>query len=212
MTGFSLRNGVLAVDEVSLEDVARIAGTPCYVYSADLLTERFRALDAAFASVPHRVHYAMKANSTLAVVRHLRALGSSADVNSVGELEVALRAGFSPQDIVFTGVGKTRAELERAAALGLCAINAESFGEIGRIATIAAGASRQVNIALRINPDVDAGSHPHISTGSKVTKFGVSLDEARADDPRRGHPSEPPAGRPPRARRIADYVSRSARS
>ena len=179
VTGFTFIDGVLSADGVSLEAIARQVGTPAYVYSAGVLTERFAALDAAFAAVPHRLHYALKANSTLAVVRHLRALGASADVNSGGELEVALRVGFAPSDIVFTGVGKTRAELERAIALGLRAINAESFGEVDRISAIAAATGREAHIAIRINPDVDAGSHPHSSTGSRATKFGVSIDEAR---------------------------------
>jgi diaminopimelate decarboxylase len=180
VTGFFSREGVLTCDGVSLAEVARTTGTPTYVYSSALLTDRFQALDAAFAGVPHRVHYAIKANATLAVVRHLRRLGSSADVNSGGELEVALRAGFEPRDIVFTGVGKTRAELERGVALELAAVNAESFGEIGRIAEIAGAVGRPARVALRINPDVDAGTHPHISTGSHTNKFGVSISEARA--------------------------------
>lgn len=162
-----------------LDRLARLAGTPCYVYSAALLTERYTALDRALSLVPHRLHYALKANSTLALVRRLRELGASADVNSAGELEVALRAGFTPDQIVMTGVGKTRAEIDRAVAVGVAAINAESFGEIDRIAAIAATAGREARIAVRINPDVEAGSHPHISTGSKATKFGVSLDDAR---------------------------------
>lgn len=162
-----------------LDRLARLAGTPCYVYSAALLTERYTALDRALSVVPHRLHYALKANSTLALVRRLRELGASADVNSAGELEVALRAGFTPDQIVMTGVGKTRAEIDRAVAVGVAAINAESFGEIDRIAAIAATAGREARIAVRINPDVEAGSHPHISTGSKATKFGVSLDDAR---------------------------------
>ncbi len=180
MAGFFPDDNVLTCDGVRLDALAKAVGTPCYVYSAAQLTERFTALQRAFHDVPHRLHYALKANSTLAVVRHLRALGAAADANSAGELDVALRAGFAPVDIVMTGVGKTRAELERAVQLGVAAINAESFGEVGRIASIARTAGTVARIAVRINPDVEAGSHPHISTGSKTTKFGVSLDEARA--------------------------------
>jgi diaminopimelate decarboxylase len=157
-----------------------MVGTPTYVYSGALLTERYQALERPFADVPHRLHYAIKANATLAIVRHLRQLGAAADANSGGELEVALRAGFAPSEIVFTGVGKTFAELERAVSLGLAAINAESFGEVDRIGAIAQAQGREVPIAIRINPDVDAGSHPHISTGSRVTKFGIAIDDARA--------------------------------
>jgi len=129
--------------------------------------------------VPHAVHYALKANSTLAVVRLARALGARADANSGGEIEVALRAGFLPGDIVFTGVGKTAAELTRAISLGVRAINAESPGEVARIAQIARAVGTRARVAVRINPDVDAGSHPHISTGLKTTKFGMSIDDAR---------------------------------
>jgi diaminopimelate decarboxylase len=180
VAGFAFLNGTLTCDGLPLDTVARQLGTPCHVYSADLLTERFMMLDRALTGVPHRLHYALKANSTLAIVRHLRALGAAADVNSAGELEVALRAGFTPDQIVVTGVGKTRAELTRVVSLGVAAINAESFGEIDRIEAAARAADRQARIAVRINPDVDAATHRHISTGSKTTKFGVSLDEARA--------------------------------
>jgi diaminopimelate decarboxylase len=179
VTGFFTREGVLTCDAVALTDIAAAFGTPTYVYSARMLTERFQSLDRAFADVPHRVHYAIKANSTLAIVRHLRAAGAAADVNSGGELEVALRAGFAPSEIVFTGVGKSRAELERAVSLGLAAINAESLGEVERIGAIARAQGRTVDVAVRINPDVDAGSHRHISTGSRTTKFGVAIGDAR---------------------------------
>ena len=179
VTGFSAHEGELTCDGVSLVALAATYGTPTYIYSAAQLAERYRALDAPFASVPHRIHYAMKANSTLAIVRTLRALGASADANSWGELEVALRAGYRPDEVVFTGVGKTTDELSRAIGLGVGAINAESFGEIDRIAALAAAAARPARVALRINPDVDAGSHPHISTGSHATKFGVPVAEVR---------------------------------
>jgi diaminopimelate decarboxylase len=180
MTGFGRLDGSLACDGMPLADIAREAGTPVHVYSGAQLTERVQAFDAPFAGVPHRLHFAIKANSTLAIVRRVRQLGMHADVNSGGELEVALRAGFSPAEVVFTGVGKTRQELERAVALGVSAINAESFGEIERIAGIAAAIGRQARIAVRINPGVEAGTHPHIATGSIATKFGVSLEDARA--------------------------------
>lgn len=179
-TGFHLIGGELCCDGLPLSQVARATGTPTYVYSAGILGSRFAAFDAPFASMPHRLHYAIKANATLRIVRRMRQLGASADANSGGEIEVALRAGFMPDQIVFTGVGKTRAEIARAVALGVNAINAESFGELARIADISHAAGRQARVAIRINPDVDAGSHPHISTGSRATKFGVSLDEARA--------------------------------
>jgi diaminopimelate decarboxylase len=179
VAGFSLRDGVLACEGVSLVEVARTYGTPTYVYSGPAIDERLGAFDAPFAGVPHRVHYAIKANATSAILRRIRAWGAGADANSGGEIELALRTGFAPGDIVFTGVGKTRAELTRAIGLGLSAINAESFGEIARISELAAAVGREARVAVRINPDVEAGTHRHISTGARTTKFGVSIDEAR---------------------------------
>ncbi len=156
-------------------------GTPLYVYDAALMRERYRALADACGDYPHAIHYAIKANATLAIVRLMRECGARADANSGGEIEVALRAGFAPNEIVFTGVGKTAAELERAVTLGVKAINAESPGEVARIAAIAQRhPGAVVRVAIRINPDVDAESHPHISTGLRTNKFGMSIDAARA--------------------------------
>ncbi len=180
MSGVVYTEGELACDGIPLSTIARTHGTPVHVYSAALIGERFRAFVAPFAGVPHRVHYAIKANSTLAIVRALRALGASADANSGGEVEIARRAGFDPDQIVFTGVGKTRAELELAVALGVGAINVESPGEMTRLAAIAAALGREARVAVRIKPDIDAETHPHISTGSRVNKFGMSVDAARA--------------------------------
>ena len=156
-------------------------GTPLYVYDAALMRERYRALSDACGAYPHDIHYAIKANATLAIVRLMRECGARADANSGGEIEVALRAGFAPDEIVFTGVGKTDAEIERAVTLGVKAINAESPGEVERIAAIAQRHPATVaRVAIRINPDVDAESHPHISTGLRTNKFGMSIDAARA--------------------------------
>jgi diaminopimelate decarboxylase len=176
---FSRQQGSLACDGVSLSDVAAAHGTPLYVYSASTIAARFRAVDDAFASYPHTMHYALKANSTMAIVRLLRGLGSKVDANSGGEIDVALRAGFIPPEIVFTGVGKTRVELTQAIDLGVKTINAESEGELDRIDTIARERQTRTRVAIRVNPDVDARSHPHISTGLKTNKFGVSIDDAR---------------------------------
>jgi diaminopimelate decarboxylase len=178
MAGFSFAQGRAFGDHVELRDIAARAGTPVYVYSAALIRDRYRALDRAFTRHPHRLHYAIKANATTAVVALLRELGAGADANSGGEIEVALRAGFAPRDVVFTGVGKTRDDLTRAISLGVAAINAESPGEVGRIAEIAAALKTTASIAVRVNPDVEAGSHPHISTGHRSTKFGMSLADA----------------------------------
>ncbi len=170
----------LVCDGVSIESIVERVDTPVYIYSARAIRDGYRAIDDAFAAHPHRIHYALKANSTLAIVRLLRSLGSAVDANSGGEIEVALRAGCAPADIVLTGVGKTRAELDRAVALGVGVINAESAGELDRIAALAAAQGREARVALRVNPDIDAGSHPNISTGLSVNKFGVPLQDARA--------------------------------
>ena len=176
---FSRQHGSLVCDGVALSDVAAAHGTPLYVYSAATIASRYRAVDEAFASYPHTMHYALKANSTLAIVRLLRSLGSKVDANSGGEIDVALRAGFIPPEIVFTGVGKTHAELTQAIDLGVKTINAESEGELERIDAIARERQTRVRVAIRVNPDIDARSHPHISTGLKTNKFGVSIAEAR---------------------------------
>jgi diaminopimelate decarboxylase len=170
----------LVCDGVALASIAAAEGTPIYVYSARTLRDRYREIDEAFAGYPHALHYALKANSTLAIARLLRELGSAVDANSVWEIEVALRAGFEPAQIVFTGVGKSPDELERAVSLGLKAINVESAGELARVEAIAARLGRVARVAVRFNPDIDAKSHPHISTGLKINKFGVPLDDARA--------------------------------
>jgi diaminopimelate decarboxylase len=177
---FQPTGDALACDGVSIQSIVEHAGTPTYIYSARAIREAYRAIDEAFSSHPHAVHYALKANSTLAIARLLRSLGSRADANSGGEIAVAERAGFAPDEIVFTGVGKTRAELEYAIAQGVGTINAESAGELDRIAAIARAQERVARVAVRVNPDIDAKSHPNISTGLKTNKFGVPLQEARA--------------------------------
>ncbi len=161
-----------------LARIAAAEGTPAYVYSAAMLRDRYRAVDAAFDGYPHTIHYALKANSTLAVARLLRELGSAADANSIWEIEVARRAGFQASEIVFTGVGKSPAELECAVALGVKAINVESAGELARIDEMAGRLSKVARVAVRVNPDIDAKSHPHISTGLKINKFGLPLERA----------------------------------
>jgi diaminopimelate decarboxylase len=178
MFGFFREGAALVCDGVSLEDVARAHGTPLYVYSAESIRRAYRSLDSAFASHPHRIHYALKANSSLAVVRLLRGLGSAVDANSIGEIELAMRAGFEPSDIVFTGVGKSPDEIDRAVQLGLKAINAESAGELERIDRAAQARGVRARVAVRVNPDIDAGTHPHISTGLHINKFGVPLEQA----------------------------------
>jgi diaminopimelate decarboxylase len=177
---FQPSEGGLLCDGVPVSAVVDLVGTPVYIYSARAVRDAYRAIDDAFAGHPHGIHYALKANSTLAIARLLKSLGSRADANSGGEIEVAMRAGFAPDEIVFTGVGKTRDELELAITHGVATINAESAGELDRIAELARALGREARVALRVNPDIDAGSHPNISTGMKTNKFGVALQDARA--------------------------------
>ena len=168
----------LACDGVSVRAIADEVGTPVYVYSARAIRDAYAAIDEAFVGYSHAIHYALKANSTLAIARLLKSLGSRADANSGGEVDVARRAGFLPTEIVFTGVGKTREELESAIASEVGTINAESPGELDRIAAVARGQGRVARVALRVNPDIDARTHANISTGLKTNKFGVPLEEA----------------------------------
>jgi diaminopimelate decarboxylase len=179
VSGFFRHEGALVCDGVPLSRIARTEGTPLYVYSAATIVERYRAVDEAFASYPHTLHYALKANSILAIARLLRGLGSGVDANSGGEIDVALRSGFIPPQIVFTGVGKTQAELAQAIDLGVKTINAESDGELERIDALARARQTRARVALRVNPDIDARSHPHISTGLRSNKFGIALEHAR---------------------------------
>lgn len=178
MRGFERERGHLQCEGVRLGDIAAGTGTPVFIYSSGLISDRYRLLDDAFAGYPHRLHYAIKANATLGIVRLMRTLGAAADANSGGELEVALRAGYAAPEVVFTGVGKTRDELGRAIDLRVAAINAESPGEMDRIASLAAARGVRANVAVRVNPDIEAGSHPHISTGHRATKFGMSIADA----------------------------------
>jgi diaminopimelate decarboxylase len=177
--GFFRENNTLTCDGVPLEDIARDHCTPLYVYSAQSIRKSYRELDEAFQPHSHRIHYAMKANSSFAILRLLHEAGSAVDANSIGEVDLAMRAGFPPSDIVFSGVGKTADEIERSVQLGLKAINAESAGELERIDRAAQARGVRARVAVRVNPDIDAGTHPHISTGLHINKFGVPLEQAR---------------------------------
>ena len=178
MFGFFRDGNTLVCDGTPLDAVVRAHGTPLYVYSAESIRHAYRELSRAFAPHPHRIHYALKANSALALVRLLADLGSGADANSIGEVELAIRAGLTPADVVFSGVGKSPDEIERAVQLGLKAINAESAGELERIDRAALSRGTRARVALRVNPNIDAGTHPHISTGLHINKFGVPLEQA----------------------------------
>jgi diaminopimelate decarboxylase len=176
--GFFRKGEELTCDGVSLSEIALSAGTPVYVYSRALIEESYRRFDAAFASVKHLVCYATKANSNLSILRCLAALGAGADVVSGGELRAALECGIPAERIVFSGVGKTEAEIAAGVAAGILAFNAESEREVERISAAAQAAGRTARLALRVNPDIDAKTHPYISTGLAHNKFGI--DAARA--------------------------------
>jgi diaminopimelate decarboxylase len=173
--GFARTGGELRCDGVSLVAAAEQFGTPLYVYSAAWVEQAYRAYDAAFAAVPHRVCYALKANSNGALLRRLVRLGAGADIVSGGELAAALRAGFPAERIVFSGVGKTEAELQAGLDAGIGEFNAESEEEIRRLSALAARSGRTARVTLRVNPDIDPRSHPYISTGLRENKFGVDL-------------------------------------
>ncbi|MEZ4586167.1 MAG: diaminopimelate decarboxylase [Gemmatimonadales bacterium] len=174
--------GRLGMAGASLEAIAARIGTPAYVYAAEPIRARYRELASAFAEIPHRIHYAVKANSTLAVLGLLADLGAGADIVSVGELERVRRAGIPLDQVVFSGVGKTEAELEVAVASGLSSINLESTGELELLERVVAGtgAAAPARVGIRINPDLSPVTHPYITTGSTGTKFGVTPAEALA--------------------------------
>jgi diaminopimelate decarboxylase len=178
MDDFVYEGDRLFCEGVPLETIAREVGTPVYVYSHHTLSRHFRVFDEAFARMPHIVCFAMKANSNLAVVKTFADLGGGADVVSGGELHRALAAGMPPEKIVYAGVGKTIAEIEYALNSGILMFNIESQEELHAIDVCAGRLGLKARIALRVNPDVDAGTHPYISTGLKKNKFGVAIERA----------------------------------
>jgi len=168
--------GVLCVDGVSLSELADRYGTPTYVYSRSAVAESFRAVDAAFSGRPHTVCYAVKANPCGAVLGALAALGAGADIVSGGELYRSLRAGIPPERIVFSGVGKSRREMAEAIGAGILMFNVESFSELAALDETARAVGKRAPAALRVNPDVDAQTHPYVATGLKTSKFGIRHD------------------------------------
>jgi diaminopimelate decarboxylase len=177
---FAYRNGALYAENVPVDRVAEAVGTPFYLYSAASFRAQYRALANALAPLDPLICYAVKANSNLAVLRVFAGLGAGADVVSEGELRRALAAGIPVERIVFSGVGKTRAELEYAVATAIHQINVESVPELRRLSAVASASGKTARIAIRVNPDVDAGSHHGISTGRKGDKFGVPREDAVA--------------------------------
>ena len=178
MDYFNYRDGRLYAEDVELAAVAAEYGTPCYVYSRATIERHWRAFDQALAGQDHLVCYAVKANSNLAVLNVMARLGSGFDIVSVGELERVLRAGGDPAKVVFSGVGKRADELRRALEAGIHCFNVESAGELERLNAVAGEMKRRAPVSLRVNPDVDARTHPYISTGLKENKFGIDIAAA----------------------------------
>jgi diaminopimelate decarboxylase len=179
MHHFAYRNGVLHAEALNLVDLAAAVGTPFYCYSSATLSRHYQVFAGAFADVDALVCYAMKANSNQAVVKTLAALGAGADVVSGGELKRARAAGIAPDKIMFSGIGKTAAELALALDEGIFCVNVESEAELELLSTLAVGKGRTARISVRVNPDVDAKTHAKIATGKSENKFGIPISRAR---------------------------------
>ena len=180
MDHFNYRNGQLFAEDVAVSDIAAQYGTPTYIYSRATLERHWQAFDQALQDRPHLVCYAVKANSNLAILNLFARLGSGFDIVSVGELERVLAAGGDPKKVVFSGVGKRADEIRRALEVGIYCFNVESAAELEVLNQVAAELGVQAPISLRVNPDVDAKTHPYISTGLKENKFGVAIEDAPA--------------------------------
>jgi len=180
MEAFSYRDGQLFAEGVALSALAQRFGTPTYVYSRAHIEAQYRAYDDALSGTPHLVCFAVKANSNLGVLNVLARLGAGFDIVSRGELERVLAAGGQPERIVFSGVGKTRDDMRRALEVGVHCFNVESTDELERLQEVAAELGVLAPVSLRVNPDVDAGTHPYISTGLKENKFGIAIADADA--------------------------------
>lgn len=179
MDHFNYVGDRLFAEDVPVEEIARRFGTPCYVYSRATLERHWRAFDDALRNRHHLVCFAVKANSNLGLLNVLARLGSGFDIVSVGELERVMKAGGDPAKVVFSGVGKRADEMRRALELGIRCFNVESAPELERLNQVAGEMGRIAPVALRVNPDVDAGTHPYISTGLKENKFGIDIAAAR---------------------------------
>ncbi len=178
MNPFSYKNGEFFAEDVPFSDISRQFGTPTYVYSKQALVNAFQAFSAGLSDVDHLVCFAVKANPTLAILNIFAKLGAGFDIVSGGELARVIAAGGDPSKVVFSGVGKTSTEMRRALEAGIFCFNVESSSELERLNTVAGNTGKKAPISLRINPDVDAKTHPYISTGLKNNKFGVAYEEA----------------------------------
>lgn len=180
MDHFNYQGQSLFAEDCAVTALAQRYGTPCYIYSRATLERHWQAFDSAFGDYPHKVCYAVKANSNIALLNVLARLGSGFDIVSVGELERVLAAGGDPAKVVFSGVGKQAHEIQRALELGIHCFNVESLPELERINAVAKHLNTQAPISLRVNPDVNPETHPYISTGLKENKFGISFKHALA--------------------------------
>jgi len=178
MNSLTYREHALYCEGVPLAEIAALVGTPCYVYSAETILNNFRAYEDTFADVPHPVCYAVKANGNLSILRLLAGAGAGFDIVSGGELFRVLQAGGDPSRIVFSGVGKTAAEVDEALAAGIFTFNCESEPELALIDALAHRRGVHARVALRVNPDVETDTHHYISTGRLAHKFGVNIEEA----------------------------------
>jgi diaminopimelate decarboxylase len=174
---FEYRNDELFAEDAPMTELARRFGTPFYVYSARTLRRHYRVFDEAFTGVDHLICYAMKALSNLSILKMFASMGSGFDIVSVGEMMRCLRAGADPRKIVFSGVGKTDEEIAAAIDSNILMINVESRGELHRISEVAGRMKKRAPVTLRVNPDLDPGTHPHISTGHRDSKFGVPFSQ-----------------------------------
>ena len=179
MSYFDYQAGTLHAENVSVDKIAEQYGTPVYIYSRSALENHWQAFDDAFSAYPHLVCYAVKANSNLAVLNVLAKRGSGFDIVSMGELARVMAAGGDPAKTVFSGVGKTEQEIEYALQHGIRCFNVESIPELDRINTVAGRLGKKAPVSIRVNPDVDAQTHPYISTGLKENKFGIAIEDAR---------------------------------
>ena len=177
---FQFRDGELFAEAVPIREIVAAHGTPTYIYSRAHIEQRFRSYDAALGNRPHLICYSVKANSNIAVLNVLARIGAGFDIVSGGELERVLAAGGDPDKIVFSGVGKTAAEMQRALAIGIHCFNVESAPELELLQQVAAAMKTVAAISLRVNPNVDANTHPYISTGLKDNKFGIPIEQAQA--------------------------------
>ena len=181
MNHFQFKGAELYAEDVALKKIAAAVGTPFYVYSHSTLTRHFKAFDDSFTGVPHTICYSVKANSTLSVLKTFINLGGGVDIVSGGELYRALKAGVDPHKVVYSGVGKKDDEIEYALTTGILMFNVESEQELTRISEIASRLGKKAGIAIRVNPDVDPGTHPYITTGLKNAKFGITIERAMAE-------------------------------